>query len=346
MRKVNTLLITLLLISAVVVMNTYAQNKPRLVIELPRWSGYDIAIHPDGEIIASASLDKIVHTFNLENGEAIEVLRGHEKGVESVAYSPKGNILVSGDQDGFNIIWDATSNKQIKILDRHKWVIKDIEFSRNGKILATGDWGWGQTLRLWDPDTGELLHGMQAEQVDDISFSFDGSVVATGALVTGLVQLWDTETGELLHTLETQMEHVLAVSFFGVERMLVVGGTGGMQIWNGETGEHVETINDFADNREIRTVAINPDRRLLASGGGDAMVRLWDLETFEELDTLELHFGRLHTVTFSADGLTLATSANDTKLGIWDIEPLGPNILLSVNPQNKASVLWGAIKQR
>ncbi|MYF99652.1 WD40 repeat domain-containing protein, partial [Candidatus Poribacteria bacterium] len=345
MRKLNTSLI-ILLISAAVVLNTFAKTEPRLVIDLPRWSGYDIALHPDGKIVASASLADIIHTFNIETGEMITELEGHEKGVESVAYSPKGNILVSGDQSGFNKIWDVETNEIIKELDKHAWVIKDIEFSRDGSILATGDWGWGQTLRLWNPETGKLLHGIQAGKVDDISFSFDGKVIASGVLDTGLVQLWDTETGELLQTLETEMEHVFAVAFFGAERMLVVGGTGGMQTWDGETGERVKTFNLPGNDKEIRTVAVNPDQKMLASGGNDSMVHLWDLKTLKVVDTLDLHFGRMHTVTFSSDGLTLATSANDSLLGIWDIEPLGPIILFSVNPKDKTTVLWGHLKQR
>lgn len=345
MRKLNLSLI-ILLISAVLVPTTFAKKEPRLIIELPRWSGYDIALHPDGEIIASASLSNLVNIFNIETGIGIANLEGHEKGVESVCYSPKGNILVSGDQNGFNIIWDTKTNKKIRTLDKHIWVIKDIEFTRDGSILATGDWGWDHTLRLWNPDTGDLLHGIEAGKVDDISFSFDGKVIASGVLDTGLVQLWDTETGELVQKLETKMDHVLAVAFFGAERMLVVGGTGGLQIWDGETGERVNTFELPGDDKEIRTVAVNPDQKLLASGGNDTMVRLWDLKTLKEIDTLELHFGRSHTVTFSTDGRTLASAANDSLLGIWDIEPLGPVVQFSVSPKDKVSVLWGDLKRQ
>ena len=346
MRKINTILITLLLISTVVVTNTFAQKRPRLVIELPRWSGYDISIHPEGKIVASASLANVVHTFNIETGKLIAEIEGHEQGVESIAYSPRGNILVSGDQNGFNIIWDTETNEQVKKLAKHSWVIKDIEFTRGANILATGDWGWGwgQTLRLWNPDTGELIHGMEAGKVDDVSFSFDGAVIASGVLDTGLVQLWDTATGALLQTFDTEMPHVLAVAFIGTERRLVIGGTDGMQLWDAEEGIRLKTFQLIGRDKEIRTIAVNPDQRLLASGGNDSMVHLWDLKTMKVVDTLELHFGRMHTVAFSSDGLTLATAASDSLLGIWDIEPLGPVVQFSVNPKDKISLLWGNLK--
>lgn len=86
-------------------------------------------------------------------------------------------------------------------------------------------------MKTWD-----LVWGVEAGKVDDIAFSFDGSIVATGSLETGLVQIRDTESGELLHKLETGMEHVLAVTFIGNEWNLVCGGGVVLQLWNGETG--------------------------------------------------------------------------------------------------------------
>ncbi len=344
MRKLNTLLTLLLIVFTIVVLCTYAQAAPRKVIVVPFWSGYDISIHPDGKVISSASLQKIIHLIDIETGEEIKVLEGHTEGVASIGYGPNGDILVSGDQAGFNIIWNTETNEQVNNLAKHTWVIKDIVFSPNGKILATGDWGWDNTLRLWNTETWELLYGKVAGKVDDISFSFDGSAIAAGVLDTGLVNIWETETGDLLHTLDTGMEHVLAVTFIGTERKLVCGGSVGLQLWDGETGEK---ISDFPEEgiTEVRSADINPDRRLLAVGRADGMVQLWDMKSVTLIETLELHFGRSHTVTFSRDGLTLATAANEVRIGVWDVEPFSEPVL-SVNPKGKVSVLWGAIKSR
>ncbi len=345
MRRIKVFFTILLLGSTIVIPNTFAQDEPRTVINVPQWSGYDISIHPDRKIIASASLLKVIHLFDIETAEEIKVLAGHEKGVETVGYSPKGNILVSGDQSGFNFIWDTKTNLHIKTLDKHTSAIKDIVFTRDGKILATGSWGWGETLRLWNPETGELLHGMESGVVDDVAFSFDESVVASGSLHTGLIHIWDTDTGDLLHELETGMEHVLALEFWGKERMLVCGGTDGLQLWDAEKGVRINTFLKIGGDNEVRTIAINPDRRLLASGRNDGLVHLWDLKTLKIVETIDWHFSRLNTVAFSTDGLTLATVAGENEIGVWDVEPL-EDIVFNVSPHDKVSVLWGDLKQR
>ena len=322
MLHVNIITITILIVSILVVPCLSAEVEPRSIINLQRWSGYDISIHPDGKTIASASLAKFVHLIDIESGKLILTLEEHEKGVESIGYSLKGDFLVSGDQNGVNIIWDTKTNKKMKTLDKHSWVIKDIVFSPNGKLLATGDWGWGNTLRLWDTETWDLAWGAEAGKVDDISFSFDGAVVAAGVLDTGFVNLYKTESGELLHTLKTGMNHVLAVTFIGTERKLVCGGNVGLQLWNGETGEKISDFPKEGTDSDVRSVDINPDRRLLAVGRDDGKVQLWDMRSVKLIETLELHFGRSHTVTFSSDGKTLATAANEARIGIWDVSHL------------------------
>lgn len=345
MKKLNITLITILLVSTFVVTNTFAQNQPRTIIEMARWTGYDMSIHPDGKTVAAAAIDKFVRIYDMETAVEIQVLEGHGKGVESVRYNPKGDILVSGDQDGFNYIWNTDTNAHIKTLDRHAWAIQAIAFTLNGKILATGDWGWGNTLRLWNTETWELLHGMDSGKVDAAAFSLDGSMVASGSLDTGLVHIWDTDSGELLQKLDTGMENVMAVEFWGKERMIVVGGSGGLQLWDAEAGDLVNTFKKIGDDNSVRTLAINPDRRLMASGRNDGLVHLWDLNTLKLLETIDWHFGRLNAVAFTPDGFTLATTANEIRMGIWDVEPL-EDIVLNVNPRDKVSVLWGDLKQR
>ena len=224
---------------------------------------------------------------------------------------------------------------------------KDIVFSRRGKILATGDGGWngGKTLRLWNPDTGELLHGMESGSVDAIAFSFDSSVVASSSFYTGLIRIWDTGTGNLLHKLETGMAAVRALEFWGKERMLVCGGKDGLQMWDAEKGERVKTFPKTGDNNWVYSIAINPDGRMLASGRLNGLVHLWDLQTYKIVDTIDWHIVPVNNVAFTTDGHTLVTAAGGREIGVWDVEPLD-EVNLDVSPRDKASVLWGALKQR
>ena len=65
-----------------------------------------IAIHPSGEMLASASRDG-VRLWNLRTGELIALLVGHSDWVNSVAFSPNGSTLATGGFDRTIKIWQV-----------------------------------------------------------------------------------------------------------------------------------------------------------------------------------------------------------------------------------------------
>jgi DNA-binding beta-propeller fold protein YncE len=68
----------------------------------------------------------------------------------------------------------------------------------------------------------------------------------------------------------------------------------------------------------VRAVAFSSDGRLLATGGDDKTVRLWDPATGEHLRALTGHTGMLWGVAFSPDGRLLASGDNDKTVRLWD----------------------------
>jgi WD40 repeat protein len=52
----------------------------------------------------------------------------------------------------------------------------------------------------------------------------------------------------------------------------------------------------------VNSVSFSPDGRLLASGGGDDTIILWDVKSGEILKRLKGHSGHVTSVSFSPDG--------------------------------------------
>ncbi|MEG4228272.1 AAA-like domain-containing protein [Microcoleus sp. N9_B2] len=65
-----------------------------------------VSFSPDGEIVATASLDNTVKLWN-KNGILLRTLTGHRGLVTKVSFSPDGTFLVSASHDQTAILWDV-----------------------------------------------------------------------------------------------------------------------------------------------------------------------------------------------------------------------------------------------
>ncbi|KAI0337181.1 WD40 repeat-like protein [Trametopsis cervina] len=284
----------------------------------------DVAISPDGRIIATAHDDRTIGLWNAVTGERVgEPLVGHTDWVLSVAFTPDGKTVASGSADNTVCLWNIVTGEQIgDTLRGHAGRVMSVAFSPDGQTLVSGS--RDKTVRLWHVSStepaGEALVG-HTDEVNSVAFSPCGRMFASGSY-DRTVRVWSVETRELLHALEGHTSYVYSVAFSPDSRTLASGtGDNTIRLWYAATGQPKgEPLAGHTD--PVMSVAFSPDGRTLASGSRDMTIRLWQVDTGKPVgDPLRGHTGWIQSTAFVSDSLTLISGANDKTIRMWKIDP-------------------------
>jgi WD40 repeat protein/serine/threonine protein kinase len=252
----------------------------------------------------------------------IRTLKGHTKGVSSVAYSRDGKRLASASGDGTVKLWDVGTGREVRTLRGHTALVVSVAYSPDGRHLASVS--ADRTVKVWDTQTGRVALTLEGHGgvVRNVAFSPDGRLLAGGCR-DRTVRMWDAQTGEEKRTFPKHTVVFLSVAFSPDGRRLAGGAQGGMvKIWGTHSGQEVLALTT-GTTAPVAGVAFSPDGRLLAAASGSQvkMVKVWDAQTGRDAVTLRaLDTSGVLNVAFSPDSRFLAGAAWDKTIRVWDIE--------------------------
>ncbi len=154
---------------------------------------YWLAFLPDGNQLASASIDKTVRLWDL-TGAAPKERAVLEAGRYGAALSPDGKKLALGN-DGALELWDI-SELEPKDLASTKVPVEDWQVSRilpDGNTVVTKDYGPG--LRYWKQEGDKLTPiGSMRAAGENVGLNAEATLMATSTLEEDCcVRLWKIE---------------------------------------------------------------------------------------------------------------------------------------------------------
>ncbi|NQT17105.1 MAG: hypothetical protein HQ582_30390, partial [Planctomycetes bacterium] len=282
----------------------------------------DIAISPDGKLVATAGRDKLARLWEASTGQLVFTLSGHQSALECVDFSPDGRTLASAGYDPTARLWDVDSGRLVATLSGHEGSLMTTCFSPDGRTLVTA--GREGVLRRWDATTRQpidaLLPGVSEDDpprpVLAIAYSPDRKLVAS-AHDDMTVRLRDPSTGRVVRVLEGDDEVVSTIAFSPDGRILATaGGDEKVKLWNVADGKQSGTLVGHIG--DVLSAAFSPDGKRLASGGADKTIRFWDLASGRQAAHLEGHSATVRSVSYSPDGMRLASGSDDGAVKLWD----------------------------
>jgi len=159
------------------------------VLKAKRSYCWKVALGPDAGLAVSASgPDKLVHVWDLQAGQEVAALAGHEKTIECLAFSGDGETVVSGSKDKTARLWKVSSSTptMAHVLTGPRKAISDVAFSPDGvNVAASSIDGF---VYLWRVSDGALVDTLEAgEPVPAVAFAPNGCVVGGGR---GKAHVW------------------------------------------------------------------------------------------------------------------------------------------------------------
>jgi WD40 repeat protein len=161
---------------------------------------------------------------------------------------------------------------------------------------------------------GPLALSAASPPVTALAFSPDGRLLASGAYKE--VLLWDAATNHLLRHTGHLSGQVRSLAFRDNHTLAVAEGvpgrSGAVSLLDIDTGA-VTPIQQSKD--EMLAVAFSADGKLLATGGTDAIVRIF--EGTAQKAELKGHTDWITSVAFSRDGKLFASAGTDKTARVW-----------------------------
>jgi cytochrome c len=263
-------------------------------------------------LVLSGAFDTRVIMWDRERAVALRALRLHEGNVTATAFLPEGNYASAG-QDGRVALWPVQGIEPRLVTQEHQAPVAGLALSPDGATLAAG--GWDGRLQFIDLQSGDVAttDAHRGAMVTGLGYLSDGRLVTVGSdlrlvvwrdgqiaatvglpaspnklamagdtmavvFADGAIRLFD-ETGLLAE--RKLAERPLAAIAAGAGVVAAASVEGG--VWIMEAGDLAPRHTLEPGQGAVWSLAVTQSE--LLTGGGDGLIRLWDLASGDALGT-------------------------------------------------------------
>jgi RNA polymerase sigma factor (sigma-70 family) len=282
---------------------------------------------PDGKTVAVYASDspKTLRLLETATGaERQQIALGAR--LVRFTFSPDSHQVAVNERDNAVRVYDAATGQRL-----HSWTMKltnpyenyllALAYSPDGATLAVG--ATDHLVHLWDVRTGRELPPLRGHTwyITGLVFSLDGRLLySTGW--DGSIRRWEVATWREKPAPGDPATGTVARSTVG--SVLAWEGAGGvLHLGDAVTGKTLRTLP--GNPAGFSKLKFSPDGSILAAGGNDLSMQLWEVASGKLLRQWSWPKGKdphadVDDIAFTADGNLVATARFRTnEVLLWDV---------------------------
>jgi WD40 repeat protein len=270
-----------------------SERVARLVGDSPRIDS--VAFSADGKFLAvsggAPAIFGEVQIWDVEKRALVRAMSVATDSIYGVSFSPDGKRVACGGADKSVRLLNVADGKELFKFDNHSDWVFGTTFTVDGKRVLTGS--RDRAMKLIDASNAQLIDDINKllEPVFSIARHPKEDVILYGGEQGG-VRIYKMKDNQertaankdvnLVREFEKQPGPVQAVSFnFDGSLVAVSGAMSEIRIYNAGNGSRVATCKGF--NGAIFSLTAHPTKNLLAAGGFDGTIRVFEMTKGEEV---------------------------------------------------------------
>lgn len=245
----------------------------------------------------------------------IAQLTGHNASIFALAKGKDEQHFRSGAGEGWVAEWNfaAPENGQL-IAKIDSQIFSLCNINKANRLVAGNMNGGAHWVDLDNPkETKNVLHHQKGIfgmlQIDDFLYSAGGD---------GLLTKWSVAERKTVESLHLSNQHLRSIDYNKDRQEIAVGASDhAIYLLDAHTLTLKKKIEN-AHGNSVFCVKYHPNNQYLLSGGRDAHLNVWHLDTFEKESSQPAHWFTINDLAFHPDGHLFATASRDKTIKIWD----------------------------
>ncbi|KAF8890253.1 WD40-repeat-containing domain protein [Gymnopilus junonius] len=288
-----------------------------------------VAFFPDGKrIVTGGHPDGTARIWNLDTGkEEGDPLDGHSRLVTNLAVSTDGSEVVTGGRDRKVLLWTIHSQgkatyKQLFSAPHNISFLAFNSTERIPDIIATAS-SQG-IIDIWKLPV--VVGPTRPNQIAITDTTVTSIRLSTGspdllAVVCGdrRVLVFDVHSGDRRAELGGYSATIMSLMF--LPNSTRVASTAHRKVYVTDEQDNASTNEQIGEHSQtVKAIAAHPGGGIIAAGGDDKIVRVWDIQNRVEIGYTPKHPGAITNIIFSPDGTKVLSISKGKRIHLWILD--------------------------